>query len=666
MQRLRRGLQLLLNSPGYLVRRVGREALMEVDRWRLPLLERRLDAAQLPLVLGFYGIDEAWNTLACREFPFVTDAQSAGKFMSQTARNAIIDRARLAMQRKVNLLGSGEISLGSPIDWRTDLKVGHTWPNGFCRSIVYSNPADRSDVKIPWEVSRLHWLIPVGQAYVLTGNEDYANFAMQVFNEWIDANPTGFSVSWACTMEPALRIITWIWFFHVCARSDAWRNPSFQLKFLKALYLHGVFVERHIERAQINGNHYTADAAGMVWAGLFFAGAQCASRWSETGWKILANEIEVQVHPDGVDFEASSAYHRLVAELFWIAAHYRKAVCEAPREDYWARLSAMAEVTRHLCRPDGSVPCWGDADDARALPLGLQDINDHRYLVDLIGLSAGTTAGVSARDGGELEVQWVFGHLQEIERQPVTSKAFHDGGVFILCDRRTHIMIDCGPIGLAGLGGHGHNDALSFELWCDGSALIVDPGSYVYTADYEARNRFRSTASHNTPQIDDIEINRFYSRDNLWNLHDDARPELVAFSAQEGVSSFAGRHYGYARLPSPVIVERRMVLDSAAYILTIEDSFAVEGEAHSHLVRLPFHFAPHVEAAIDPQSDVVSVRSGDRRYRIRIEGGTAGRSVIEPTEISRSYGVQVPSTKLVHSTCLADGLVLKTIIDLAP
>ena len=70
-------------------------------------------------------------------------------------------------------------------------------------------------------------------------------------------------------------------------------------------------------------------------------------------------------------------------------------------------------------------------------------------------------------------------------------------------------FIDCGPIGLAGRGGHGHNDALSFEAWLEGAPLVIDRGSFVYTGSFEKRNEFRSTASHNTPSVDGEEINRF-------------------------------------------------------------------------------------------------------------------------------------------------------------
>ena len=90
----------------------------------------------------------------------------------------------------------------------------------------------------------------------------------------------------------------------------------------------------------------------------------------------------------------------------------------------------------------------------------------------------------------------------------VPSAAFPDGGAFVMRNDRDHVYIDCGPVGQGGRGGHGHNDCLSFEALIDGCHLIADCGAYLYTASVEERNNFRSTAYHNTPQIDRAELNR--------------------------------------------------------------------------------------------------------------------------------------------------------------
>ena len=58
----------------------------------------------------------------------------------------------------------------------------------------------------------------------------------------------------------------------------------------------------------------------------------------------------------------------------------------------------------------------------------------------------------------------------------------------------------------------------------DGVPVIVDPGSYVYTSDPDARNLFRSTRSHNTISVDGEEQNEFRP-DWLFRMFEKANPE---------------------------------------------------------------------------------------------------------------------------------------------
>jgi len=225
-------------------------------------------------------------------------------------------RAEKALAHRVDLLGSGPKELGAQIDWHTDFKTGLSWPPRYFADIDYNNPDRPSDVKVPWELSRLQWLMPAGQAFLLTRDDRYAAGARDVLEQWMEANPCGGSVNWSCTMEAALRIFSWTWFFHVFHDAPSWCNPDFRFRFLRALYLHVEFTDRHIERSDVNGNHYTADAAALVVGGLFFGEGQGPQRWQQEGWRILCEEMPRQVFPDGVDFEASVPYHRLVAELF--------------------------------------------------------------------------------------------------------------------------------------------------------------------------------------------------------------------------------------------------------------------------------------------------------------------------------------------------------------
>src|SRR5262249_32659783 len=157
--------------------------------------------------------------------------------------------------------------------------------------------------------------------------------------------------NWAIAMEPAMRVLVWTWLFRALALSSSWRDSQFRTRFLCCLYQHGDFVARYIERGHVNGNHFTADCVALVVADGFFGGA--ARAWLLSGWQDLQREIAIQIPADGVNFEASAAYHRLVAELFMLGGMVAEHAGLTVTADYRARLAAAARFTVAYTRDDG-------------------------------------------------------------------------------------------------------------------------------------------------------------------------------------------------------------------------------------------------------------------------------------------------------------------------
>lgn len=650
--KLRRGLK---KPPRVIVERVWAMGRAQLERFRWPL-RQRLTLSGLLAELGARDLDELWQVLAQRPYPAHTERVSREQLEALCPGDGavLLARADAALRHEVDLLGSGPVALGQAIDWHTDFKTGLGWAPRYCQDIDYNNPERPSDVKSAWELSRLQWLAPAAQAYLLTGDERYAAGVREVLEQWIVANPCAWSVNWSCTMEPALRILTWTWFFRVFHDSAAWADRGFRERFLRALYLHVEYTERHIERSDINGNHYTADAAGLVVGGLFFGQGRQPQRWADSGWRILRGEMALQVFPDGVDFEASVPYHRLVAELFLWPAMHRLSLGLEVDPAYRERLLAMGRFTAAYSKPDGQAPLWGDADDARALPFGTQPLNDHRYLVALIGLSLQDPTLASGAGGSLGEIFWALGPdiatwlAQQTPVQP-TSSAFEQGGFYVLRSPSDHVFVDAGPLGLAGRGGHGHNDCLGFEAVLDGAALVSDCGAYLYTANYAERNRFRSTAYHNTPQIDGEEINRFIRPDYLWNLHNDAVPAVQRWRDESTHSLLIAEHSGYRRLADPVTVRRAVLLDKAAHGLLVVDKLIGAG---THRVEIPLHLCEGVEVEpLDAQS--LRLRAQGRSFRLEWRGDAALQLQQAPARLSPSYGRLVASTRLAWQATLA-------------
>ena len=368
-------------------------------------------------------------------------------------------------------------------------------------------------------------------------------------------------------MEAALRILSWTWFFRVFHASRAWADRGFRERFLCALYLHGDFTERHLEHSDVNGNHCTADAAGLVFAGLFFGRARTPRAGSSGAGRCCARSCRGRCTRTASTSRPPSAYHRLVAELFLLPALYRRACGLDVPADYRERLVAMARFTAAYSRPDGGTPLWGDADDARALPLGGQALTDHRYLPGLVGVAFDVPELRDASAGSRSEAFWLLGPaaaatLPEAATppRPPGSTAFPDGGFYVMRNAVDHVFIDCGRVGLAGRGGHGHNDCLSFEAALDGVHLVSDCGAFVYTARSTSGTAFARRRTTTRRASTAQEMNRI-DPGLLWTSGTTRGP--TCGSSRPGPSSdrFVGAHAGYQRLPAPSRPVRTIVLD---------------------------------------------------------------------------------------------------------
>jgi hypothetical protein len=646
MPLLRRVARVANKSPGYIAQRLLLEARNELDRFTLPRQVRSFDVKGLLARTRVATLDDLWAQLASQLWPIPTRrvVPESLEAIRSGAVQELLARGERGCRHEVNLLGSGPTMLGAWIEWSTDFKTGDRWQPGFFRDIPIIDQTRPSDVKVPWELSRVQWLIPVGQAFLLTGDQRYARSARDVLEQWIAANPVAGTVNWSIAMEPALRVFVWIWLFRTFALTPAWADPTFRARFLCALYQHAAFVDRYIEAADVNGNHFTADCAALVAAGAFWPGPE-AKRWLMRGWQYLEREIRLQILDDGVDFEASAAYHRLVGELFLHGAIYATASGLTMSAAYRQRLAGVARFVVAYTRPDGAAPLWGDADDARVLPLGVAPVTEHQHLVTTIAAFLGDADLASSVSGGHDEAWWLLGYsplnAPRQGRRP-DMLAFDRGGAYILRAVNGYVFIDCGSVGLAGRGGHGHNDALSFEAMLDGVSVVSDAGCFVYTASFALRNEFRATAAHNTPQVDGAELNRL-DPNALWTLQDDAQPRAAAIRSTSAGPEFVGAHTGYLRLPAPVVPTRRIVLRSDGCALTVEDRFDGTGR---HEFRIPLQLAPGwTVRLLDARQAMLTNETG---RELRVSSRAVGEWVLAAGEgrVAPSYGVVRRASRL--------------------
>ena len=245
----------------------------------------------------------------------------------------------------------------------------------------------------------------------------------------------------------------------------------------------------------------------------------------------------------------------------------------------------MFEFVLYALKPNGRMPQIGDNDNGRLHIFTERDVLDMRYLLTLGAIFFKESEFKIKEFGFCEEALWVFGgqgykiwqDLEENYLANIGSKAFPDAGWYIMRSDKNYCIISCGPNGQNGNGGHCHNDKLSFELYIDGEDIIVDPGTYVYTLDPEARNRFRGTAYHNTVMIDGKEQNRF-NEHRVFQMDNDALARCSKWEIGNEIDVFVGEHYGYKGFSHPVIHQREIKFHKKEERLEVIDKFTGEGE----------------------------------------------------------------------------------------
>lgn len=526
------------------------------------------------------------------------------------AEKLMVEAADRACNHVFDLLGSGPKFLGEEIDWHIDFKTGHMFdPDQFHADARYPAPFPGGyDIKVPWELSRCQHFVCLGQAYWFTGNEKYAQeFVEQILN-WIHQNPPLLGVNWACTMDVAIRVVNWLWAYHYFLESPT-LDDDFKVSFYKSLLSHGRYIFRNLERyvtsrGTLTSNHYLSNLLGLIYLGFLLPEFKEAKKWREFGLHAIEKEMFKQVYPDGTNFESSTSYHRLVTEMFLSATILARHHGFGFSPSYMQRLEKMVEFIMHITRPDGTVPLIGDFDNGRLHRVKIWEEKelewvDFRYLLAIGAILFNRPDFAFASNDQWEEAYWIFGKIAGefmIQYDPLDgilsnlrSIAYPDSGWYIMKDHDRYMFICAGSNGQNGNGGHKHNDTLSFDLSVFGQPVIIDAGTYLYTADFRERNLFRSTAFHNTIRVDEQEINRF-DDDVLFALKDDTQPVVTTWSTTSEIDQLDAYHDGYQRLDDPVRHQRQIIFEKRLGFWVLRDRLIANGE---HTYEFHLHFAPH-------------------------------------------------------------------------
>lgn len=566
------------------------------------------------------------------------------------ADSEIVKRAKSIVAGRFDLLGFKDLGFGEPIDWHLEPVSGKRAPLIHWSRLNYLDADVAGDQKVVWELNRHQYFVTLGQAYWLTGSEEYLQTFVKHLNSWMDQNPPKVGINWVSSLEVAFRSISWIWALHFFKESPALNAQTF-LRTLKFLYLSARHLETYLSTYFSPNTHLTGEALGLFYLGTLLPEFKESDRWRRTGLRILTEQLSRHVKADGVYFEQSSYYHRYTTDFYNHLFILLRANGQAVPVELETKLGALLDHLMYITRPDGTTPFFGDDDGGRLVTLDRQASNDFRGTLSTGAALFGRSDYKYVADGAAEETLWLLGPdgLRELDliepSEPARqSVAFEDGGYYVMRDgwsaTANYLRFDCGPHGTLNCG-HAHADALSFDLAARGHTMLVDPGTYTYTSSKEMRDWFRSSLAHNTLTVDGQSSS---VSDGPFSWKTVARCEQLNWIAEDRFDYVEGRHDGYTRLPEPATHTRAILFLKRDYCV-LRDRVISHGE---HRLDVHFHFDPSRSVDISNGSVRLTENSEVPGLETVAFGGN-GAWRKEEGWVSQCYGEKRPAPAVVFS-----------------
>jgi hypothetical protein len=577
--------------------------------------------------------------------------------LEEDSRALIVAFADEIRAGRYPFLGYGTVELGTRLKWNFDFISGAEWPyvRRECRDCIRH---DGSDVKVPYELSRLQFLPVLGKAHVLTGEESYRGAAKDLLSHWIRSNPVPLGVNWTLAMEAALRAMSVCFLLNLLSPIRREEEP-WLASVTRCLAQHMLYIEANIEFSHLlTSNHYLSDIVGLYCLSAFLEGEGMAERRRKYRQRI-ETEMARQVYEDGGDYEASTGYQVLVTQLFSTALLLMRSERSAPpAAAFVGRLRMMFQFLNAVASASGQLPQVGDCDDGRTELL----VDDLQQMIRcpiaernslrvsrLLGLGqrlfgVGVGAGDDAAWYGLTDTAGIPYFQPQINpgsAGPI--KVLPKSGIGVLKHGSAELLFFAIPNGIFGKGSHTHNDKLSFVLRVGGQEVLSDPGTGCYTRDIATRNRFRSTAAHNTLLIDGAEQNRIHSGPGgLFLLGNEAAASQIQEGGEAHGYFLRAAHTGYASLGVVHTRTIRVVDGEKAFV--IEDELEGDGV---HDFELNFQLAPNRTAEVAADENGILCRIlGDGQIQLAVDGPTGLQGAVQPSLISTTYGATVPAMKV--------------------
>jgi len=318
------------------------------------------------------------------------------------------------------------------------------------------------------------YAISLGVSFNKTGAICYYSKFKELVLSWIKANPIGKGDSWH-PYTISIRLPNWFICFDLFGQAFE-TDVAFKETVYESIYAQYQVLLKRKETWQL-GNHYFENLKTILLCSLLFD----EQRVYDKHIQLFLREVDEEVLSDGVHFELSIMYHKVILEGVIRVTYWLKQTKKPQYIDLLPVIQRMTDAVASLESGMGKTPLFNDSGD-----------------------------GVAKESSSLLKAANELFNIT-----PHFADSFPASGYYKLYDGDIALMFDAGEIGPRYMTGHGHCDCLSFELSVNGNPLFVNSGTYQYQG--ELRKYFRSTSAHNTLIIGDRE------QSECWGEHRVAR-----------------------------------------------------------------------------------------------------------------------------------------------
>jgi len=412
-------------------------------------------------------------------FDFLSPNAEESGGLPQATR--IVHIANNICEDKIVLFGGEEVEL--------DLKP-NTPLNHWSQLDYHAGNSEHEDIKYTWEPARFGWAIRLGQAFLITGKEAYANHFWNKYSTFRDQNPLNLGPNWESSQEIALRLIAWVVALHLIAESKTMTEKNL-LRVNRDIADHAARIMPSLSYAKAqNNNHILSEAAGLYTAGTFLFHHHDAEKWREIGLKIFEQAIQRQIDENGEYIQHSTNYHRFMLTIsIWMMQLAAFNDTELKEITISKIQQAIFWISNLLDPQSGKVPNLGHNDGSLILPFSICNFNDYRPIIQ--AASALFLKDTLFEQGIYNDLAFWMGieiteNKDDPHNQPHRSPRIGNDTSWATL-RAAHY--ESRPA---------HADQLHVDLWFKGNNILLDAGTYQYNAPPPWNNGLAKTCVHNT------------------------------------------------------------------------------------------------------------------------------------------------------------------------